>query len=50
MFQWKIGNDDVIAVLRTGETMMEYPEDKPFESLLLLGFSGHRNVPCDYCL
>ena len=44
MFEWKIGNEDVIAVLRTGETIMEYPEDKPFESRLLLGFSGDRPI------
>ena len=42
MFQWKIGSEEVTAVLRTGETIMEYPEDKPFQSRLLLGFSRDR--------
>ena len=44
MFQWKIGSEEVTAVLRTGETIMEYPEDKPFQSRLLLGFSGDRPI------
>jgi hypothetical protein len=32
----------VVAVLRTGEVIMEYHEDKPFRSRLMLGFSGVR--------
>lgn len=26
MFEWKIGNEDVAAVVSTGEVIMEYPE------------------------
>lgn len=42
MFEWKIGKEEVIAVLRTGEVIMEYPEDKPFGSRLMLGIVGGR--------
>ena len=42
MFEWKIGKEEVAAVLRTGEVIMEYPEDKPFQSRLMLGVAEGR--------
>jgi len=30
MFEWKIGREEVIEVLQNGETIREYPDDKPF--------------------
>ena len=42
MFEWKIGKDEVVGVLRTGDVIMEYHEDRPFQSRLMLGFSGVR--------
>jgi hypothetical protein len=44
MFLREIGKDEVIAVLETGEILREYPEDKPYPSLLKLGFPGGRPV------
>ena len=41
-FEWRIAKEEVVAVLRTGEVIMEYHEDKPFPSCLMLGFSGVR--------
>ncbi len=37
MFQRAIGRADVLEVLRSGEVVAEYPDDKPFPSRLLLG-------------
>ncbi|MBI3681171.1 MAG: DUF4258 domain-containing protein [Acidobacteria bacterium] len=42
MFEWRIGSEEVVTVLRMGEVIMEYPEDKPFPSRLMLGFPGDR--------
>lgn len=40
MFEWGFQRDEVSEVLRNGEVIAEYPEDKPFPSYLLLGFTG----------
>lgn len=42
MFQRKIGFEDVSAVLRTGEIVENYPDDKPYPSRLVLGWRGPR--------
>ena len=42
MFEWGFQRDEVLDVLRNGEVIAEYPEDKPFPSCLLLGFSARR--------
>ena len=44
MFEWKIGGEDVAAVVGTGEAIMEYPEDKPFPSCLMLGYPRGRPI------
>ncbi len=37
MFQRGISRDDVVHVLRTGDAIVEYPDDQPLPSVLLLG-------------
>jgi hypothetical protein len=44
MFQREISRDEVIGVIRDGETIAEYPDDRPFASRLLLGFSASRPI------
>lgn len=38
MFERRIIREDVILVVRQGEIIDEYPEDRPFPSHLTLGF------------
>jgi hypothetical protein len=38
MFARTIGKDDVLAVIRDGEVIVDYPDDKPYPSCLILGF------------
>ena len=40
MFERKISRVDVSAVIRTGETVVDYPDDRPYPSRLLLGWPG----------
>ena len=42
MFEWSIGRDEVLEVLRNGEVIADYPDDRPFPSFLLLGFPAKR--------
>ena len=42
MLQRGIRDDDVEAALASGEVIEEYPEDYPFASRLVLGWSGPR--------
>jgi len=44
MFTRKISRDEVAAVIRNGEDVEDYPDDKPYPSKLLLGWSGGRPV------
>ena len=37
-----ISVDDISFVIKTGEIIEQYPEDKPFPSCLILGRSGER--------
>ncbi len=37
-----ISIDDIGFVIKTGEIIKQYPEDKPFPSCLILGRSGER--------
>lgn len=43
MFKRNISVDDIIAILEDGEIIMEYPDDKPYPSYLILGFRN--NLP-----
>ena len=42
MFARGISAEDVGQVLATGEIIEDYPDDKPYPSRLLLGWSGKR--------
>ncbi len=41
MFERSITRADILEVPRTGEVIEQYPEDSPFPSFLMLGFSEH---------
>jgi hypothetical protein len=38
MFQRDLKRDDVLAVIQGGEIIIEYPDDTPYPSCLLLGY------------
>jgi hypothetical protein len=40
MFERQISVDDVRAVIGSGETIEDYPDDKPYPSRLVLGWRG----------
>lgn len=42
MFQRRITEEEVTTVVDSGEVIETYPEDKPFPSRLMLGWSGAR--------
>ncbi|MDY6851953.1 MAG: DUF4258 domain-containing protein [Thermodesulfobacteriota bacterium] len=42
MFQRRISQTEVLHVLKHGETIEEYPDDQPYPSKLVLGWSGSR--------
>ncbi len=44
MFERDLDEQAVVAVLRTGEVIADYPDDKPYPSQLLLGFIHARPV------
>jgi hypothetical protein len=39
MFQWRISPELIADLLQSGEVITSYPEDKPYPSVLLLGFA-----------
>lgn len=42
MAQRNISKEDVCNVVNTGRTILRYPDDKPFASRLILGYSNER--------
>lgn len=42
MFHRRISRDDVRNIITYGEVIKEYPDDKPYPSRLMLGFSRNR--------
>jgi len=42
MFERRISEEDVRRVLETGKTSESYPDDEPYPSRLVLGWSGAR--------
>lgn len=44
MFRWQITDAEVRQVLETGEVIEEYPQDRPYPSRLVLGYSGERPI------
>lgn len=43
MFERRLSKEDVVAVIRRGDVIQTYPDDRPYPSSLLLGFV--RNQP-----
>ena len=44
MFERGLSKEDVMQVIRTGETINDYPDDRPYPSRLLIGFVDKRPV------
>ncbi|MCL4512072.1 MAG: DUF4258 domain-containing protein [Bacteroidetes bacterium] len=44
MFSRRIGKEDVLQIIKTGEVIISYPDDTPFPSSLVLGFVGDRPI------
>ena len=44
MFQRSIGQAEVKEVIQSGEIVVEYPDDEPFPSRLMLGLSVGRTL------
>ena len=44
MFEREITTEDVLASVRTGDVIKEYPDDKPYPSFLILNFINARPV------
>ena len=44
MFERRLGVEDVEAVIESGETIEDYPNDRPYPSRLVLGWRGARPV------
>jgi hypothetical protein len=42
MFEREISADDVLFALRSGQTIESYPDDTPYGSRLILGFTDRR--------
>jgi len=42
MFKRGIRTEEIEAVLVSGQVIKEYPDDKPYPSFLMLGFSSNR--------
>ena len=44
MFQRGLSEGDVRLVLESGDVIQEYPDDQPYPSRLVLGWSGSRPI------
>ena len=44
MFHRGISKDDVIKVVKNGQVITDYPEDKPYPSSLIFAFVGDRAI------
>jgi len=44
MFEREISKEDVRRALETGKTIETYPDDEPYPSRLVLGWSGSRPI------
>lgn len=44
MFERGLSRDTVLAAISSGETIAEYPDDRPYPSRLILGFMDGRPV------
>lgn len=44
MFERAFSPDEVREAITTGETIADYPDDKPYPSRLILAFVGNRSI------
>jgi len=44
MFKRNISVNDINVVIKSGEIIKSYPNDKPYPSFLMLGFIGSRPI------
>ena len=44
MMKYKIKSEEVISTLKKGETIKNYPDDKPYPSQLLLGWYNENPI------
>jgi hypothetical protein len=44
MFEREISPEDVLSVVRTGEIIKDYPDDKPYPSFLILKFVNNKPI------
>lgn len=44
MFERNIGKEELIDVIEHGQILQEYPDDIPYPSQLILGWSGKRPI------
>lgn len=42
MFRRNISVDEIIGIIKEGEIIMSYPDDKPYPSYLMLGYQNKR--------
>lgn len=57
MFEREISPEDVLTVVKQGEIIKEYPDDKPYPSFLILKFVNNKpihivvakNEPDEFC-
>jgi hypothetical protein len=38
MFERRISKDEVVKIIKSGSKIIDYPDDKPFPSYLILGY------------
>ena len=44
MFERIISREDMLTIIKSGEKIVEYPDDEPLPSCLILGFVGNRPI------
>ncbi len=44
MFERGLSKDQVLAIVKTGELIADYPDDSPYPSCLLLGYIDNKPV------
>lgn len=50
MFHRELSKNDVSNVLKNGEIIIEYPDDKPYPSYLMLGFINNKPIHVVFAL
>ena len=44
LYERGLSKDDVLQALKHGELIVDYPDDKPYPSRLILGYSGFKPI------